>query len=95
MNDKKLNKILDLIIEEFKPKRVILYGSKGKNIYSYNSDYDIAVNVSKVNFRTKRKILERIEEIIGLHKINLIYLNEVDKDFTNIILKTGKIIYER
>lgn len=95
MKENKINKILEIIIKEFDPKKVILFGSRGKGISSSNSDYDIAIDSNRVDFRTKRKFLEKIDKIIGLHKIDLVYLNDVEKSFKSIILNTGKIIYER
>jgi len=95
MKEKKLNTILKLIVKEFDPNKVILFGSRGKGINSFNSDYDIAIDSDKVDFRTKRKFLEKIDKIIGLHKIDLVYLNDVGKSFKSIIINTGKIIYER
>jgi len=95
MKESKLEIILNLIVNVYNPKKVILFGSRGKDINSFNSDYDIAVDSRKISFRTKRRTLEKIDESIGLHKIDLVYLNEVEAAFRNIILKTGKIIYER
>jgi predicted nucleotidyltransferase len=95
MKEKKLHTILKLIIKEYNPKKVILFGSRGKGTNNFNSDYDIAIDSTKVDFRTKRKFSERIDEYIGLHKIDIVYLSEVEKSFRNIILKTGRVIYER
>jgi hypothetical protein len=39
-------------------------------------------------------ILESINECAGLHKIDVIYLPEVDDDFRAIILEAGRVIYE-
>jgi len=95
MKDARLNKILEIIIDEYHPKRIILFGSRGKQIHQPNSDYDLAIETNKKDFRQKRIVKERIDKIIGLHKIDLVILNEVDSGFQNIILKTGKVIYER
>lgn len=95
MKENKLHIILKLIINEYNPKKIILFGSRGKGTSSFNSDYDIAIDSNKIDFRTKRKFLEKIDKIIGLHKIDLVYLNDVEKSFKSIILNTGKIIYER
>ena len=95
MKKKRLHTILKLIIKEYDPKKVILFGSRGKGTNNFNSDYDIAIDSNNVDFRTKRKFYEIIDDNIGLHKIDILYLKEVDKSFRNIILKTGRVIYER
>jgi predicted nucleotidyltransferase len=95
MQNDKLNRIIEILINEVHPKKLILFGSRGKGIESYNSDYDIAIDSGKISRSDKRKLKEKLDEIIGLHKIDLVYINEVDQDFTNIIQETGKVIYEK
>ena len=94
MKDQRLNNIVDILITEIKPKKLILFGSRGKDNGNYNSDYDIAVDSEIISITEKRKLKEKIEDIIGLHNIDLIFLKEVDSDFKSIIIKTGKVIYE-
>lgn len=95
MKDEKLNNIVKIIIEDVHPLKLILFGSRGKGIESFNSDYDIAIDSELIELNKKRKLKEKIEEIIGLHKIDLVFLKEVDSGFKNIIQKTGRVIYER
>ncbi len=95
MKDKKLNNIVKILIEEVHPKKLILFGSRGKGKASFNSDYDIAIDSKQISHSEKRELKEKIDEIIGLHKIDLVFVKEVDTGFKNIIQKTGKVIYER
>ena len=95
MNDARLNKILEIIIDEYHPKRIILFGSRGKHKYNPSSDYDLAIETNRKDFRQKRIVKERIERIIGLHKIDLVFLNQVESGFRKIILETGKVVYEK
>jgi predicted nucleotidyltransferase len=95
MKNKEMKKIIALIIKELNPKKIILFGSRAKDNYAESADYDLAVDSKKISFRDKRKLLEKIEDVIGLHSVDLIYLKEVDSRFKKIILDTGKIIYER
>lgn len=95
MTDLRLKKITDILIEEYHPKRIILFGSRGKDTYTPSSDYDIAIDTNKSDLRQKRIIKERIERVIGLNKIDLVFLREVESGFREIIYKSGKIIYER
>jgi predicted nucleotidyltransferase len=93
IEDKKLKKIVKIIVDEISPKKIILFGSRGKGTSSFNSDYDIAIDSKLIGVSEKRKLKEKIDKVIGLHKIDLIFLKEIDPGFKNIILKTGKTIY--
>jgi predicted nucleotidyltransferase len=95
MKDKKLNNIVKILIDKLNPEKLILFGSRGKETASFNSDYDIAIDSERIDLKEKRELREKIDQIIGLHKIDLVFLEEVDPGFKDIIHKTGKIIYER
>jgi len=94
MKDKRLNSIIEILVDELHPKKLILFGSRGKGMESYNSGYDIAIDSDKIDFTAKRKLKEKIIEVSGLYKIDIVYLSETDEGFKDIILTTGKIIYE-
>ncbi|ODS31635.1 MAG: hypothetical protein SCARUB_03241 [Candidatus Scalindua rubra] len=38
---------------------------------------------------------EDIEGVSGLYNVDVVFLQSVDKVFRDIVLKTGRIIYER
>jgi Polymerase beta, Nucleotidyltransferase len=87
MKDKKLNNMVKILIDELKPERLILFDSRGKDTASFNSDYEIAIDSQRINLREKRMLKEKIDEIIGLHKFDLVFLKEFDKGFERIIKK--------
>lgn len=93
MKDKRLNSIVEILVDELRPNKIILFGSRGKGKAFYNSDYDLAIDSKAISLREKRKLKERIEDILGLHKIDLIFLKEVNKGFKQIIQNSGKVIY--
>ena len=95
MTDKKIKSIVKILIENLHPYKLILFGSRGKGKASFNSDYDIAVESKQISLSEKRELREKIDEVIGLHKIDLVFLKEVDGDFRSLIKKTGKVIYEK
>ena len=95
MEEKRLNKIIKILVDELNPDRLILFGSRGKGEAFTNSDYDIAVDTHKIESRKKRMLKEKLEDILGLHKLDLVFINEVEKKFKEIILKTGRVVYER
>ncbi len=95
MPDNKLDKIKNIIVKECNPKRIILFGSRSKGNFSEFSDYDIAIETDKLSFRDLRKLKEKINDAIGLHSVDIVLLNDVDKKFQKIILETGKVVYEK
>ncbi|MFN3871649.1 MAG: type VII toxin-antitoxin system MntA family adenylyltransferase antitoxin [Ignavibacterium sp.] len=95
MPDNKLNRIKNIIIKECNPKRIILFGSRSKGNFSEFSDYDIAIETDKLSFRNFRKLKEKINDAIGLHSVDIVLFNDVDKKFQKIILETGKVVYEK
>ena len=95
MVEKKLDNIVNILVEELNPERLILFGSRGKGNSFPNSDYDIAIDTKRIEFRRKRILKDKLEVILGLYKLDLVFLNEVEKKFREIILKTGRVIYER
>jgi len=90
-----LNKTIDALVGELNPKKILLFGSRAKGKNSKNADFDIAVDAKKPNFEKQRKIEEKIESIAGLHKVDVVYLGSVDEEFREIIVETGKIVYEK
>ena len=88
---------LDNIINELKkynPKKIILFGSRARGDYKKNSDIDIAVDLD-LDFREKRKLKEKIDLISGLYSVDLIFLNEMEEEFKNKVLKEGKKLYAK
>jgi predicted nucleotidyltransferase len=93
--DKTLNEIVKIVVKHLNPKKIILFGSRGKGNFRFNSDYDIAVDSNQYDFRTIRKIKEKVNEAAGLKKVDVVFINEVEDGFKEIINKTGKILYEK
>jgi uncharacterized protein len=102
--DKKIQEVADKIVKEFKPEKIILFGSYAWGKPTKDSDVDL--------FVIKKSAEKRIERQMNLRKILfgndfpamdlLVYdPKEVSerlkiKDiFLNRIFKEGKLIYER
>ena len=88
-------KTLQIFKSHLNPRRVILFGSRAKGKAAPASDFDWAVDCPPVDAAHKRRISEAIEQISGLYKTDVVYLTEVDEDFRQIILLTGKVCYEK
>lgn len=90
-----LEKVLSILKRRLSSRRVILFGSRAKGRAGKGADFDLAVDSARPSLRIERKIAEEIEEVIGLYTVDIVYLESVDKEFRDIILKTGRVLYEK
>jgi predicted nucleotidyltransferase len=90
-----LEKALAILKAELHPKRILLFGSRAEGRHVRASDFDLAVDVPKPTDGRAYQIWEAINDAIGLYKADVVYLPNVDPDFRNLILTTGKVVYER
>lgn len=94
----KINEFIEVIIPEYDPEKVVLYGSYAKGTNHSNSDIDIAVIVNEVegSFLDKEARLYKIRRSID-SSIEPILL-ESSKDnsgFLEHILSYGKILFTK
>ena len=89
-----LETALSVLKNELNPQRIILFGSRAEGRHKPGSDFDLAVDAPKPGARAYR-ILETVNDLVGLYSVDIVYLPNVESDFRNLILKTGKVIYER
>jgi predicted nucleotidyltransferase len=98
MNDRE-NEILEnavrIIRTILNPERIYLFGSRAEDNFSKGSDFDIAVDSEKPSDEVKHKINEELEENSGLYSIDVLYLPDIEDKFKEVILSTGKVIYEK
>ncbi len=90
-----LEGIVQILIKTLDPEKIILFGSRSKGTAAHGSDFDIAVDQSRPSFAQEKIIEEKVDEIAGLYKVDIIYLQNVDEDFRRIVYQTGKVVYER
>ncbi|MFT5206304.1 MAG: putative nucleotidyltransferase [Candidatus Omnitrophota bacterium] len=86
-----INAVIDLLIKEINPNRIILFGSRAKGNAHEGSDFDFAISGTEPKGFNK----DSMDALRGLYQIDLVYLDDIDSDFRQIILNTGKIIYDR
>jgi len=92
----KLEKIVKVLSENLKPKKIILFGSRAKGNNYNGSDIDLCVvGAKELDKRNLRKLKEKIDDISGLYSVDLIFYEKIDEEFKKIILETGKVIYEK
>ncbi|MCD6489457.1 MAG: nucleotidyltransferase domain-containing protein [Thermodesulfobacterium sp.] len=94
--EKVLAKLVKFLKEELDPEKIILFGSRAKGKSAPYSDIDLAIEGSaKPLLKSLRKLKEKIEVISWPFFVDLIFLEEVDEEFKNLIIKTGRIVYEK
>lgn len=90
-----LNNTVKIIKENLNPLKIFIFGSRAKGKSKINSDFDIAIDMKRPDIRTQRIVKEKIDDAAGLYSIDLIYLNSVEKNFRDLVLKTGLVVYEK
>ncbi len=87
--------VADVLKRILRPSKIFLFGSRAKGIGNKYADFDFAVDCSRPQVTVQREIKEEIEKVSGLYNVDIVYLDSVDEGFKNIVLKTGKVIYEK
>ena len=90
-----LDETVDVIKRYLKPKRIWLFGSRAQGKASPTSDFDFAVETEEKDQRIRRKVKGFADVVSGLYKIDIVYFDDVEKEFSNLILKTGRVVYEQ
>lgn len=87
--------MVNILKVHFNPPRILLFGSRAQKEFNKFSDFDMAVDREMLDIRQLRRLKEEIEKVSGLYKVDIVFLKSVDEEFRSIVLKTGKVIYER
>ena len=104
ITQKQIGEIVDRIAINYKPERIILFGSYAHGIPTEYSDLDLLVVVKKSEqprYKRAREIRKHLWGITDLSKDILVYTQEeidewktVEEAFITSIMKKGKILYE-
>lgn len=92
--EKVISEVVDIVRLFSNPDKIMLFGSRAQELDRERSDIDIAVIDGAVTDRQMRRIREALEDIRTLYKIDIVWLNRVDEEFKQEILRTGKVIYD-
>jgi predicted nucleotidyltransferase len=90
-----INDITDVIKTYLHPRKILLFGSRAMGREKRYSDFDIAVEGADMDIRKERLIKETLDQKLGIFSIDLIDLDRTDADFRELVLKTGKVLYEQ
>lgn len=76
-------------------KRLFLFGSRVKGKNDFSADFDFACDCKRPPIDLERKIIEGIEKVSGLYKVDVVYLDSVEPEFKKQVLNIGRVVYER
>ena len=107
LKDPILRKIVEVIVKEIDPDKIILFGSRARGDYNEHSDYDILVLKRGVKPEERRKVslnlLKKLINLLGFAPVDIIVQDtsafQLLKDYKFMIYhsvdKEGVIVYER
>lgn len=84
-----------MLTRRLAPSRIFLFGSRVDGGNGKHADFDFAVDCTRPSVSDQRVINEEVEKIAGLYKVDVVFLKSIDKEFREIILNKGKLIYEK
>ncbi len=88
-----LEQIKKILIQEFNPLAIVVYGSYSRNSQNSESDIDIAIKAKNVDSKKLFKVKQQLEEIAS-KDIDLISLDNVESETLRYeVLMTGITIY--
>jgi len=92
-----LELLKDMAREVFKGENVtvILFGSRGRGDHLETSDMDVGILSGRGMNKSKITLFrERIENSNIPYKVDVVDLSRASKEFTQVVLKEGVIIWE-
>lgn len=90
-NKEIIKKVVQIILKHCKPERIYLYGSQADGTAVKTSDIDIAYEDTKCE--NGYKIIDDVENIKTLIKIDVKNIANTEKRFYNRVKDTGKVLY--
>jgi predicted nucleotidyltransferase len=87
---KNLDKIVELLVNKFQAKKIILFGSLAKGNFHRDSDIDLAVEgINPTDYFTALAAVNSLSD----HAIDLKPLEALESHFLQRILETGECLY--
>ncbi|MEK7398461.1 MAG: nucleotidyltransferase domain-containing protein [Candidatus Poribacteria bacterium] len=101
--DASLEKAVKIIVDEIKPDKILLFGSRARGDYIGESDYDLCI--IKEGIEHRRKLVQKIYRLLYGSGIPVDIIVETPENFERLkdyssliykeIAKNGKVLYER
>jgi predicted nucleotidyltransferase len=101
--DASLEKAVKIIVNEIKPDKILLFGSRARGDYRGESDYDLCIIKEGVEHR--RKLAQKIYRLLYGSGIPVDIIVETPEEFERLknyssliyreIARNGRLLYER
>lgn len=90
INEKVYKNMINYFNKNDEIEEVIIFGSRAKGTYKYNSDIDLYI---KCSTKIKGTVKEDIEDIIGVYSCDIVFSDNLNEDIKKQIERDGiKII---
>ena len=86
INEKVYNTLISYFKENQKIKEVILFGSRAKGNYKYNSDIDLCINCSE---KVQGTVKDEIDQIIGIYSCDIVFFYSLNEEIKKQIERDG------
>ncbi|PIR25433.1 MAG: nucleotidyltransferase domain-containing protein [Deltaproteobacteria bacterium CG_4_10_14_0_2_um_filter_43_8] len=90
-----LRQSVELLIQECLPEKIYFFGSRAKGEGSATSDFDLALEATPPSEKKVRVLKAKLDALSGLYSVDVIFLSQVDPEFLQLILETGRIVYDK
>ncbi len=89
--------IVDKAIQDFNPKKIILFGSRARGDFTRTSDIDIAFEFDAQTQKARWPYFcaDVDESAPILSNFDLVNMEEASQELKNNILKEGKVLFQR
>lgn len=89
-----LREAVDLLVRTCSPQRIYLFGSRSTQQAEPQSDFDFAVEGASLPTHKRAQLNASLDAMAGLYSVNIVFLEDVEEGFRQIVLDTGKVLYE-
>lgn len=86
VNEKVYEKMINYFNSNKEIEEVILFGSRAKGNYNYNSDIDLCI---KCKTKIRGTIKDDIEDIIGIYSCDIVFLDNLNDEIKKQIERDG------
>lgn len=92
-----IESICDVLARHPEVEKAIIYGSRARGTYKYNSDIDLTlVGDDRLTFLALTKIMDELDDLLLPYMIDLSVFSHIsDPDVIDHIRRVGVVFYER
>lgn len=92
-----IESICNVLARHPEVEKAIIYGSRAKGTYKYNSDIDLTlIGDDRLTFLALTKIMDELDDLLLPYMIDLSVLSHIsDPDVLDHIRRVGAVFYER